>query len=547
MTVATVHHRRAPPWYDSREMTRVLVVVALTLGSVAGLGGCGGSPLTVKGGHGGATGGAGAIAGPSGGAGAAGSGVAPGVDAGVAPMSDASSAGATGGHGGAPSGVDAASGHAGGTSVVDASAAGAGADAKDASLADATTKETTPSGWLTFDVTATIALTPPAGQATAWAGFPTTVRFPMEWSRARGVVVVANGGSTQVTPAGGGFRVTDTVFVYTPFAGSCEGIASLDLNSLTFSVGADGVLHGQAEGDVTAQMGESVSDAQAAFTLVGGPDVTPPTIDPVGGMVDPLYLFSPVFSEPMAPGGSMALVGATSGDRIPFSPSFLDDNDPTGPIVGFSFATQVMLRWGEVYKVEATGVKDLAGNAFAPSATETTPAPPPLQPEDGFEAVTGTTYAGGGVLKGGPLAPIAGTTSLLVGDVDTFLSYEVGATLTVRLAVAPGDTVVRFDTRLVAPNQPDDSSGAFRGIMFVGAVGKELQATADVIGDTFTMVSLAGGATVWQSGVGAVEIPLPDGATGEVSLEIMQEPVGPPGCGLPVQTIVMLVDNVRVE
>jgi hypothetical protein len=528
-------------------MARVLIIVALALGAAAGLDGCGGSPLGVTGGR-------------------AGAGGRPGVG-GRAGTGDEATAGGTAGAIAPPDApvehaADAAPDVAGADAAVeradarpDADAA-AFADARDGSAgepgdasgatdvsgADVKARETAPSGWLAFDVTSTIVISPPASEAATWAGFPTTARFPMAWSPAGAAVIVGEAAYSPVDPNGAGFNTEFRTFAYIPFAASCEGTASLDFDTLTFFIGSDGQLHGTASGDVRYQMGDTLVQTTATFSLTGGPDVTPPTISPLSATTDPLAPVSIEVTEPMAPGGSMALVGTTSGDRIPLE-AFLVGGDST-PLGGFD-APQEMLRWGEVYKIETAGVTDLAGNAivFATPPTRTTPPAPPLQAEDGFEAVTGTTFAGAGVLKGGPLAPIAGTTSLLMGNVATFGPYQVGTTsMTLRLAVKPGDTVVRFDRRLVSPIQPPDP--AYRGGFLVGVVGKPIQSDADILDDSFTQVSAGAVGVVWESAVGTTTLPLPDGAAGEVSFEIVEEPTA---CGVPPPPMVMIIDNLRVE
>jgi hypothetical protein len=545
-------------------MPRVLVIAALALGSVAGLSGCGSSPLNVDGGHtgtgGGAAAGAGARAGATSGTAGATTGTA-GAATGTAGATTGTAGATTGTAGAAGSAADAAVERvdaapdadaavdradagpgpgADGAALVDASVM----DASDASLVDVQTWETPPSGWLAFDMTATIALSPPSGGQTAeWANFPTTAHFQMAWAPADALLTIMAATST-VTPAGAAFTTDFPTFAQIDFAGSCGGGATLGFDTLRFYIGTDGTLHGDAMGSVTFQQVDVVAEESATYALTGIPDVTPPTMDPVNGTVDPLLAITPAFSEPLAPGGTMTLVGTTSGDRVPLAPSYLGPNDdPTQPILGFNSPDDV-LRWGEVYKIETTGLKDLAGNAltFTTPPTATTPAAPPLQAEDGFEAVTGPTFAGAGVLKGGPLAPIAGTTSLVVGNVSaTFMSYQIGTSLALRLAVKPGDTVLRFDRRLVAPNNPPDP--AWRGAFFVGAVGKPLQSDNDVL-DDFSQVALAGGGVVWESAVGTTTLPLPAGASGEISFEIVTEPTD---CETPPPLVALILDNLRVE
>src|SRR4029450_6119747 len=96
-------------------------------------------------------------------------------------------------------------------------------------------------------------------------------------------------------------------------------------------------------------------------------------------------------------------------------------------VAGFSVGDHV-LRYGETYELDASGAADFAGNPPAGAVPEiTTHALPPLVPECGFDSVSTPKVGGAGVLRGGPLEPIAGTTSLIlntgVGGGFGFLPY----------------------------------------------------------------------------------------------------------------------------
>jgi hypothetical protein len=520
-------------------MKRVLIVAAIALGSIAGLGCGGGSALNVhdagRAGVGGdATAGAGALD-------------APGAHVADAVASDVPVLDVAVEHADAAPGVDVGVDHAivpDAPAVDPRDAAGDGAVdvATDAGTADAKRWDALPTDWLAFDVIATVMLTPDAQQATAWATFPTTVRFSMGWLPQPARLII-NGGATAETWTADDtvFRVQGGVNVDVPFPPGCNA-GGLQFDTMTFFFGADGLLRGSATGTATYWMGDAVWQAPATFTLSGGPDVTPPTLTPVNGVVDP---FGPLWleaSEALAPTATVTLVGMTSGDRVVLTPQ-LDDGVYDKAVTSFA-APDGLLRWGEVYKVETAGAVDLAGNAlaFTTPPTETTPPAPPLQAEDGFESVTGTTYAAVGVLKGGPLAPIDGTTSLVVGNGVSFLSSTPGTLLRLRLAVAPGDTVVRFAARLDTVAASTDV--AFRGVIYVGVVGGSVQAQTDIVSNDYSQVSLGASGTVTESAVQTVEIPLPADATSEVSLEILTEPND---CGAPYPPTWLVVDDLRVE
>lgn len=514
-----------------------LVVAALLLASIAGLGGCGAKPLKAPvGGH------AGAGADAAAGAGAPDAAIEHVDNVVPEPAPDASPVD----HADAPAVEDVPLDRAtmADGPAIDLRDGGADAPvdvAKDATLSDAKRWDALPKTWLAFDVTATVTVKPPSADAKAWTSFPTTFRFSMGWLPLSARILI-NGGTTAPISSLNDtiFETAEALFLDVPFPPGCN-TGSILVDQLRFFLGSDGLLGGSGSGSATFWMNEAVFQAPVTFTLSGGPDVTPPTLTPVGGVIDPL---TPLFissSEGLAPKTAITLVGTTSGDRIPLMPQPLDD--VFGQAVASFVAPNAVLRWGEVYKLETAGAVDLAGNAlaFTTPATETTPAPPPLQKEDGFEMVGGTAYGGAGVLKGGPLV-IRGTTSLVVGNGVGFPTFKAGTSMALRLTVAPGDTVVRLAARLVTVAGATEA--AFRGVLMVGVVGGTTAALSDVLSDDVQQVSLgaAGNATV--SAVQTVEIALPGGASNEVSFEIMAEPNV---CGTPPDPSLLVIDDLRVE
>jgi hypothetical protein len=205
-----------------------------------------------------------------------------------------------------------------------------------------------------------------------------------------------------------------------------------------------------------------------------------------------------------------------------------------------------MLAYGETYALKLDGLADFAGHLPAAAPTLTTTAAPPLAAQDGFESLTTKMFAGAGVLQDGPLTPLAGTTSLVlntgVGGGFGFLPYELGSSLVVRLAVAAGATVVRFDSELVAADEVTTAS--FEGTVAVGAVGQPITSVQGVAATSFTQVTLSQDGDVWESPVTTIELPLPAGAGNEVTFEI----VGTTSvCGPPPPSTALIVDDLRVE
>jgi hypothetical protein len=414
----------------------------------------------------------------------------------------------------------------------------------DGGVADLASGEALPAGFRAYDVTATVTLASMSGGAD-FATFPTTFLFTFAWNPATGAAYTGADG------AFGAVRVVtkdDRTFrsvgwrAGAPFAMSCTGWGDVSFDEVTFSF-EGAALRGTASGAATYATNAGVFSGAATAVLVGAPDVTPPTFTSPGAAVDPLAPIVLAASEPLPLGASASLVGAPSGDVLPLDGVAIDD--PETSLDGFA-TTDRVLRYGETYTLVTDHVADYAGNAPAAPVTFTTRAAPPLVPEDGFESVTGTMFAGAGVLRGGPLMPLAGATSLLLntgyGGGFGFLPYDLGSSLAVRLAVAPGATVIRFDSQLIAPDPIDAAS--FVGEIRFGSVGGTVVVSRDVGGVGFVKETLPQLGDIYVSPEKTIDLPLPADATSEITFEIVGEI---DLCMQPPSPTVLVVDNLRVE
>jgi hypothetical protein len=417
-------------------------------------------------------------------------------------------------------------------------------DARDDAAVDEAPVDAPPAGFRAYDITATVTVTPPAGEG-GWVDFPKTHVFTLAWDPGTGTAFVGGGGnfsSTEVTTTDDPTFTSQTWQADVPLADSCEGVAHIRYEHATFSLTA-GALTGTASGTVSYMTGDLVLQANITATLAGILDATAPSFTAPQSPVDPLAPLAFVASEPLAPTSQASLVGTVSGDVVALSAQSIDNQERATRAF---LVPNVMLRAGETYTLVTDAVVDFVGNKPAAGASFSTEAAPPLVPEDGFESVTGTMFGGAGVLRGGTLTPIAGQTSLLLntgfGGGFGFLPYDLGSSLKVRLAVSPGDTVVRFDDELIAPDPIDQAS--FVGAIRVASTGGDVGAAMNVDGKDFAKVTLPQDGDVYITPVTTYEIPLPAGAAGEVTLEIVGVTFA---CGLPPSPTVLVLDNLRVE
>jgi hypothetical protein len=422
-----------------------------------------------------------------------------------------------------------------------------GADADRGADSDASTTDAPHAA--AYQVTATIdTLTPDPSQGGEWDQFPRTATFTLDWDGTSDTGYVGGGGVFSVTSLhardGGSYEPGGDIWaIGVPFDADCRGRAILAFDRANeLSIDEDGVLHGSATGHAYVRTSAAGLSADAHVTFTGVPDTTAPTFTFPKSPVDPLAPLAFVPSEALPGADSASVVGAMSGDVVPLAKGLIATaSDALADV----HVAGIALRYDETYRLVTDALPDFAGNVPAP-VSFTTRATPPLVPEDGFESVTGTMFGGAGVLNGGPLPPLAGQTSLLLntgyGGGFGFLPYDLGPSLVVRLTVAPGDTVVRFDSELIAPDPIDAAS--FDGELRIGAVGGPVSVSHGVAGTEFTKVTLPQLGDVYVSPVKTIELPLPAGAQGEITFEI----VGTIDlCEQPPPPTVLVIDNLRVE
>jgi hypothetical protein len=292
-------------------------------------------------------------------------------------------------------------------------------------------------------------------------------------------------------------------------------------------------------------VGDQLFAADVTATLAGVVDATPPRFGALAGEIDPLAPPTFLPSEPLPSTATASLVGAASGDVIALVPATVQ-GPGNGQVVTALAVPGQALRAGETYTMKIDGVADFAGHAVAQAPTFTTRAAPPLAPEDGFEGVATPTLGGAGVLRGQPLMPIAGATSLIlntgVGGGFGFLPYMLGPSLAVRLAVSPGDTVVRFERTIVATSALP--RGRFYGTTRVASPGGAIGVGPALEATDLVQVTLPLDGDVFVSSAWTIEVPLPAGTKDEVTFEIIGDTAG---CGLPPPSTALIIDDLRVE
>jgi hypothetical protein len=202
-------------------------------------------------------------------------------------------------------------------------------------------------------------------------------------------------------------------------------------------------------------------------------------------------------------------------------------------IAGFSLPT-VFLGWDEIYSVTANGFSDFAGNHPIALASLKMKAPPDVVTELGFEpSAAGASLAGGIVTDGTNGPVIVGTRSLWAK-----------ASFTARLAVAPGDTVVRFSYRYAA--NPLSSASFPQMPVQLGARGAPIVSTSlPADNGPRTAFPATGQPTLSLSPVLEATLKLPAGAKDEV---VLTHVVPNYSCGLPPPPPPgIVIDDLRVE
>lgn len=321
------------------------------------------------------------------------------------------------------------------------------------------------------------------------------------------------------------------------FSGGCPSGVAYD--TMTLVPARDGSLTGTAMGQVVSGSSDIAHVTPVTVTLAGRPDDEPPAlnVNDRDDATDPFRQAELVASEPLPP-GTMLTLSSSTGDEIPLVAG------PGAAVTSFQ-RPNVLLRFGESYSIPAAQVVDFAGNKAQTSFQFTTHPPPPLLPEDGFESATGPMVGGAQLIAGQTNPVIAGDKSLYIAPGTPGGPKWLVSQLLVRLAVSPGDTVVRFSYRTV--DAQSGPSGGLRVTYGVGAVGKPVEVTElKPITEPKTAFTPLNSSTVYLGPLNVAELPLPAGTADEVFLDrrtLSGTPCGAP----PPPTTGVIIDDLRVE
>jgi hypothetical protein len=309
--------------------------------------------------------------------------------------------------------------------------------------------------------------------------------------------------------------------------------SSIVFSNATFSVSDDGVT---GEGDASLRYGSgdvlSLTEGRASFS--GRLDSDAPMLTRTANM-DPLYGVAVQASEPIPSQVTLSLA-ATGTDPIALTQFASGGGLPAA----FGFHNSgVALRYGTAYRVALDGVVDFAGNPTSSPAIEfTTPAAPPLVPEDGFESTTGATLGGGEVVSGA--GAIAGNRSLLARG--SGVGAANASSFSLRVALEPTDTVLRFSYQLVRA-QPGGTTPPTLAFGSVGATPAHMVLGGDT--NLSAEVRLAGGSIIYVGTKATAEIRLPPGSAGEITLQYVPSSSA---CGFPSPPAAgVLIDDLRAE
>jgi hypothetical protein len=369
---------------------------------------------------------------------------------------------------------------------------------------------------------------------------PTTHTFTLVLDVDTGVAVAGayeGGGAGPLEPASDGAMRTTGPFKFTF---GCTG--SIEYQSVSVSIDADGRLTGTAQGQAIEFVGDMGTAIPVTMSLTGVVDTGVPVLLPAShtDTTDPLALASIITSEPLPVGVRAVLVGA--GQQFLLDPLL----DATGKAVfGFRFPA-TLLRYNEVYRLTYDGIADFAGNPAGAQSALRFPmrAVPPKLPEDGFESASATIIS----LAGSAVQPLFDSSSpTITGQRSIYVrsGAAVGpgrsTQLALRLGLVQGDTVVRFSYRMVDPNSYPSSI-----YVVAGVDGQISWLRPAVETGPLTPATIPGQGDVSLGPVRTAELPLPAGAASEIVFARVVTgvtcPLQPPP---PVPGVI--IDDLRVE
>jgi len=380
--------------------------------------------------------------------------------------------------------------------------------------------------------------------SSAPAGAPTSHVFTMVVDGDRWTAILGANGQgfvSAIEPAAGGFRLADPVGFGLPGSSYSWLVSYTDLS---FALDPTGLLNGRGSGRLVLDGGGGCNAnymSTATMSLTGTFDGVAPllTFAAAGDMADPFSSFGVSASEPLPGQTAHPVLRSASGDAVVFAPSF---TTPDSFITAF-VKPSIVLRFGEQYSIDMSGVIDFAGNAaVAPSTgglTFATAPLPPLVAADGFETTTATSLGGAELLSGPDDPIISGTRSLYLPSGESFTSQATKTTLAFRLAVSPGASLLRFSYRIVNPANTDYSYFAF------GSVGRSIGSASLSYQSGSTMATIAG-TPVELGPLSNFAVSLPADVTDEIVVERISPRDYCVGFGShPTQGII--IDDLRAE
>lgn len=314
-------------------------------------------------------------------------------------------------------------------------------------------------------------------------------------------------------------------------------------SDLAFMFDSGGLLVGRGRGELTTGVTDVATSVSVTMSLTGVDDTVSPALSVPAAVtpMDPFAAFAVVSSEPLPTmQTTQPLLRAAGGDTVVLTPH----GDLDGNFVNAFLKPSVVLRFGEQYRVDMTGVRDFAGNPAVARDINglvfTTAPVPPLVAADGFESVTTATLGGAQVLSGTGTPIISGSRSLYIPPVASGVGSGPATQLALRLAVTPGSTTVRFSYRYV--NQDSGTSTYFT----VGSVGGSYRNFAPPLNLNVMTSATIGTTLVMLGPLDTAVNPLPADAAGDIVLERVAQ-IESSSCGPRRPIPGIIIDDLRTE
>lgn len=393
-----------------------------------------------------------------------------------------------------------------------------------------------------FVVTSVATAQPDAGSFPS----PETHRFTMVLDADRHVAIVGASGWHRVlpfspSPSGGSLGES--------FSSRSDGnrAVSITHESVTFSIDGAGTLSwtGQGTGFYTPSNTDVTSVARVSIAWSGAPDTERPVItSPAHGrQISPLESVTLFASEPLPPDTPLILSAAGGFPSI-----FRGPADQTIAVCCFYAGSGKMWRYDTTYTIDLQGlptggVVDFAGNEAAAGSQIffTTGPAPVLALEDGFESVTGSTFAEAQVLSGASPPVISGTRSLYIPPLASgALNRPKITQLALRLPLAAGDSRVVFSFRRLG-----QSAGGPDYFVMASEGGQIVSRSLPSNQGENTPATIPGQGEVLLGPLMTADFELPPDASGEITL---MRTVGPGPTNFPAPPVAgFIIDDLRAE